>query len=128
MTAPVPVELEDNAPTKEFAVGTTGWTADDLDDPATERLWLAGKFEIVEGVLTQMAAAAYLDGTGALTNLVTLLKNHADATGLGGLFGQVTDVVLESMRVARVDAVYLTADALRKQEALNAASRRPRGK
>ena len=59
---------------------------------------------------------------------MTLLKNHVDATGLGGLFGQETDVVLESMRVARVDAVYLTADALRKQEALNAASRRPRGK
>jgi Putative restriction endonuclease len=113
---------------RELAVGTTGWTAEDLDDPVVERFWLAGRYEIVEGVLTQVAAAAYLDGTGSLTKLVSILSNHIDATGLGGMIAQETDVVLESMRVPRVDAVYLTADALRAQEAINAKSRRPRGK
>jgi len=69
-----------------------------------------------------------LDGGGALTNLVTLLKNHIDTSGSGGMFAQETDVVLENMRVPRVDAIYLTAEALVRQETINAASRRPRGK
>jgi len=126
-TLQLPAEV-DELETKNFAVGTTGWTADDLDDPEIERLWLAGRYEIVEGVLTQVAAAAYLDGGGALTNLVTLLKNHIDTSGSGGMFAQETDVVLENMRVPRVDAIYLTAEALVRQETINAASRRPRGK
>ena len=39
---------------KRFVAGTLGWTADDLDDPRIERLWDQGRYEIVEGVLTQM--------------------------------------------------------------------------
>src|SRR5215213_9952741 len=115
--APLPL-VEDELAERELAIGTTGWTAEDLDDPVIERFWLAGRYEIVEGVLTQVAAAAYLDGTGALTKLVSLLNNHIDATGIGGMIAQETDVVLESMRVPRVDAVYLTPDALRAQEAI----------
>ena len=120
--------VEDELDQRELAVGTTGWTAEDLDDPVIEKFWLAGRYEIVEGVLTQVAAAAYLDGTGALTKLVSILNSHIEATGVGGMIAQETDVVLESMRVVRVDAVYLGADALRTQETMNAKSRRKRGK
>jgi Uma2 family endonuclease len=112
---------------REFVVGTTGWSADDLDDPEIERKWDQGSYEIVEGVLTHVAAANF-DGGGALVNLVALLKNHVDAAGLRGMFAVETDVILESMRVPRVDAVYLSGDALARQEALNAARPRRRGK
>jgi hypothetical protein len=39
---------------RPFLPGTTGWTASDLDDPAIERGWIRGSYEIVEGVLTTM--------------------------------------------------------------------------
>ena len=41
---------------REFKPGTTGWSIDDLDDPEIERLWTGGRFEMVEGVLAEMAA------------------------------------------------------------------------
>jgi Uma2 family endonuclease len=110
-----------------FVPGTIGWTADDLDDPEVERLWFDGRYEIVEGVLTQMPAA-YLDSSGALIRLVTMLTEFADAKGIGGKFAVETDLVLHPMRVPRADAVFLTADALRRQEEANAASKLPRGR
>jgi len=38
---------------RKFEVGTTGWTADDLDDERIERHWESGRYEIVEGVLNE---------------------------------------------------------------------------
>jgi Uma2 family endonuclease len=116
-----------DAEKREFVIGTTGWTADDLEDPEVERHWDEGRYEIVEGVLTHVAAANF-DGGAALINLVTLLKAHVEAAGLGGMFAAETDVVLESMRVPRVDAVYLSAEALARQEAVNATRPRRRGR
>ncbi|HZL38562.1 MAG TPA: hypothetical protein VFC78_24855 [Tepidisphaeraceae bacterium] len=54
------------APTtsRPFIPGTTGWTADDLDDPQIERQWEDGAYEIIEGVLTLMPAA-YFAGSNA---------------------------------------------------------------
>ena len=127
-TVPVRIEWEDEVHRpREFAVGTLGWTADDLDDPEIERQWDEGSYEIVEGVLTRMAAA-HFDGGNSLFRLGMIIQSHVDAAGTGGEFAVETDLVLEQMRVPRVDGMYLTADELRRQEALNAASRRPRGK
>jgi Uma2 family endonuclease len=125
--AAVAVHEDDEAGRREFIPGTIGWTADDLDDPRIEQAWSSGCYEIVEGVLTQMAAANF-DGGGALVELITIVGAHIRQHGIGGKFAVETDVVLNQMRVPRVDAVYLSAEALRRQEALNAASRRPRGK
>ena len=36
---------------RQFKVGTTGWSVDDLDDPKIERLWEQGRYEIIEGEL-----------------------------------------------------------------------------
>jgi len=126
---PIAVEADDtdDAGPRKFVPGTIGWTADDLDDPRIERAWLSGCYEIVEGVLTYMAAA-HFDGGGALVELITIVKSHLRQQGIGGKFAVEADVVLNQMRVPRVDAVYLSADLLRQQQALNAASRRPRGK
>src|SRR3954464_13775008 len=92
--------------TREFAAGTTGWTADDLEDPEVERLWDQGRFEIIEGVLTQMPAARLDDG-GAFLNFVFELKAHLKANKDKGILSTETDVILQNMRIPRVDAVYL---------------------
>jgi Uma2 family endonuclease len=126
-TAPPPSLDGDDAYDRPFSAGTTGWTADDLDDPRFESLWEAGKYEIVEGVLTQLPAARLDDGR-ALFKLMSRVQAHLDATGDQGAISFETDVIVEKMRVPRVDAVYLAADLLPAQEAANAKTRRPRGR
>lgn len=108
---------------KPFQPGTTGWTAADLDDPAVERLWFAGRYEIVEGVLTIMPPA-YFVGGHALANLLYVLTAHTRGLGLGYHFATEVDVVIDEPRVARIDAVMLTpADRTRQMAAVKAAGR-----
>src|SRR3954447_24217557 len=95
------------APNREFVPGTTGWSVDDLDDPAIEAQWLKGRYEIVEGVLTQMPAA-YFDGGAALQDLLFVLRAYVETTQLGGKIATEVDLVLGQLRVPRVDAVYLS--------------------
>jgi Uma2 family endonuclease len=106
-----------------FAPGTTGWTVDDLDDPEIDRLWRAGRYEIVEGVLTQMAPA-YLDGSFALQRLLKVLQAHFDAEGIAGDFAGEADFVVGRARVPRVDAIFLTDEQKRRQAKANAGNRR----
>jgi Uma2 family endonuclease len=107
------------APTsKAFLPGTLGWTARDLDDPEVEELWFRGRYEIVEGVLTQMPAA-YFAGGSALSNLTFLLKSHTRTHGPPGSFAVETDIVLSETRVVVADAVFMTpADAQRQADAV----------
>src|ERR1051325_7567504 len=98
--------LDDQLDVKRFEVGTTGWTADDLDDPAIERLWDAGRHEISDGVLTTMPAARLDDGN-AIVKLVTRLQMYLDSSQIDGKLSIETDVILAPMRVPRVDAVYM---------------------
>ena len=100
---------------KAFVPGTMGWTEDDLDDPEIERQWLAGRFEIVEGVLAAVPPG-YFDGGVALAKLVRLIDRHIDHAGPVGSFGYGTDIVVARNRVARVDAIFLRHDDLRCQE------------
>ena len=100
---------------REFLPGTTGWTADDLDDPEIECLWEAGAYEIVEGVLTLMPPA-FLDGGVALQRLIRMLGNHFDASGIKGDFATEADLIIARKRVARPDAVFLTTSDLTQQE------------
>jgi Uma2 family endonuclease len=128
-TAPavMPPMPDDDVDERPFTVGTTGWTADDLDDPTFEAHWEAGAYEIVDGVLTRMPAARLDDGV-ALFNLLVLVRGHMDSVGDRGTWSMETDVILQKMRVPRVDAVYVRADLLDAQAAANAASRKPRGR
>jgi Uma2 family endonuclease len=101
--------------TRPFKPGTTGWTASDLDDPAIERQWVKGNYEIVEGVLTTMPPA-YFAGGNAVANLIYLLKAHSKAAQLGWRFATEADIVIDPLRVPRVDAVMLTSGDAKKQE------------
>src|SRR5690349_7089576 len=99
ITTIVPSDLR---PRRPFKVGTTGWTADDLDDPQFASEWDRGRYEIVEGVLTLMPAA-YLDGTLPLGRLRRLVERYLDNTGGAGEFAGETDLIARGKRVARVD-------------------------
>ena len=94
---------------KKFEPGTTGWTASDLDDPAIEREWFRGRYEIVEGVLTKMPAA-YFTGGEALLNLIFQIRQHVAGHGPKGSFAPEVDIVIDEPRVAVADAVFLTAE------------------
>ena len=111
--------------TREFIPGTTGWTADDLNDPQIERLWEAGAYEIVEGVLTLMPPA-YHDGTLPLSRLRRLIERHLDATHTPGEFTNEDDFIIARKKVARVDLLFMTPDDHRRQEEAHATRRRAR--
>jgi Uma2 family endonuclease len=110
---------------REFIPGTTGWTADDLDDPAIDRLWQAGAYEIVEGVLTLMPPA-YHDGTLPLSRLRRIIERHLDATKTPGEFSGEDDFIVGRKKVARVDLMFMRPEDHRRQEAANAAKGNPR--
>ena len=110
---------------RPFTPGTTGWTVDDLSDPEVGRLWEQGRYEIIEGVLTTMPPA-YFDGTSPLQELIFSVMAHCRSRGDKGRFATDAHLVLSPSRVVRVDAVYLTADEMRRQKELNADSGDPK--
>jgi Uma2 family endonuclease len=106
---------------RRFEPGTTGWRASDLDDPEIERFWLAGRFEIVEGVLTKMPPAYFIGGETTYRVMFRVTTHIGEAAGS---FAPEVDVVVDEDRVARADAVFLTPDQkLRQREAALAAGR-----
>lgn len=102
-----------------FKIGTLGWTADDLDDPKFERLWEQGRYEIIEGVLTEMPPAQF-DSSASFVRLITRLQQHVDENNLGGSLAVETDIIVDLRKVAVADGVYLTAEKLDQQAALYA--------
>ncbi|HET6251309.1 MAG TPA: Uma2 family endonuclease [Tepidisphaeraceae bacterium] len=111
---------------RRFVPGTTGWTEEDLYDPQIERLWERGRYEIIEGVLTKMPAA-YLEGSFPLKRLVHQVEDYLKQAGKSGEFGFELDLVVNNIRVPRVDAIFVTPEQLRKQEQAQA-RRKPRSK
>ena len=115
--------LEADNLAKTFEPGSTGWSAADLHDPAVERAWLDGRYEIINGVLSVMAAA-YFDGGEATVNLVSIVKDHLRARGVRGGFATEVDVIIDNLRVVRADAVYLDGETKRRQRAAAVAAGR----
>ena len=99
---------------RPFEPGTTGWTARDLDDPEIERQWSAGRYEIVEGVLTTMPPAYYIGGK-VLQRLIHRVTLHI-GEGVGS-FATELEIVVDEDRVVRADAAFLTPAEERRQKA-----------
>ena len=104
---------------RPFEVGTTGWTADDLNDPQIEGLWDQGRYEIIEGVLTKMPAARY-DGQKALKRLTSTVETFLRAQGRDEEFVFEVDLILGHLRVPKADAILMTAEDERRQREENA--------
>ena len=104
---------------KPFKPGTTGWSASDLADPQIESQWLKGRYEIIEGVLTEMPAA-YFSGAKRLYKLQLRISLHQQAAGPAGSFANDVDIVIDEPRVVRADAVWLTpGDEARQAQAVS---------
>ncbi|MGH7971524.1 MAG: Uma2 family endonuclease, partial [Limisphaerales bacterium] len=101
---------------RSFEPGSTGWAAHDLDDPRIERLWEEGRYEIIEGVLTQMPAARY-DGQKRLQRLAEAVNDCLRSQGRAERLVLEVDLVLGDLRVVRADALLLTpADEQRQRD------------
>jgi Uma2 family endonuclease len=110
-----------------FEPGTTGWTVEDWYDLDSQRLLPEGRFELVDGVLTMMAAQG-LEGVDPLSELRDLLKSHLIATNQKGIFHHEVDLLLRRDRIARPDMIYLTAEQRGRQQQLQRERQRPRGR
>jgi len=99
---------------RPFVAGSSGWTAADLDDPRIAGLWHEGNFELIEGVLTRMAAA-YYEGNKRLRRLTTVVEKHLESQGRGEQFVFEVDLELSNLRVPKADAVLLTPEDERRQ-------------
>jgi Uma2 family endonuclease len=102
---------------REFEPGTTGWTLDDLKDPAIRRLWDEGRYEIIEGVLTSMPAARFSHG-GPIGNLIFLLKSYDIERKLGWTLAPEADVAATQDRIFRCDLVLMTPADIERQRAM----------
>ncbi len=92
---------------RPFQVGTLGWTAADLDRPDIARQWDMGRYEIVEGVLTDMAAAYFKHGNAWL-ELILQLDRQFDERGIEGGFANELDIIIDEQRVIRADVAFMT--------------------
>lgn len=92
---------------RAFEPGTTGWTAQDLNDPQIEKEWFSGRYEIVEGVLATMPPAYFLGGR-ALFELMVIVRNHLAGRRTPAEFSTEVEIIIDDTRVARCDAALLT--------------------
>jgi Uma2 family endonuclease len=114
------------SPTRELIPGTTGWTANDLDDPGIGAAWEAGTFQIIEGVLALMPPA-YWDNSEALQRLLGIVRDHLRSRGLPAGFACEVDVIVGDARVPKADAVYMSEADKSRQIRANRSRRKPKG-
>lgn len=110
---------------RRFVVGTTGWSADDLDDPRIERLWERGRFEIVEGVLARMPPA-YYEGALPLGRLLRTVQLHLHRERIPGDLAPEVDFIVNRKRVARPDLIFVTPEDHERQTRVHRAQGTPR--
>jgi Uma2 family endonuclease len=98
---------------RQFEIGTSGWSATNLNDSSFRAHWDIGHYEIVEGVLTIMAPAVFAGGE-SLGNLEFILRLYLAQKKIEARFSTEVELILDEMRVYRADlAVILPAEAHR---------------
>lgn len=109
--------LDAEIPVRKFEPSTTGWTAADLYDPAIERQWFDGRYEIIDGKLIEVPPHFFAESE-KLANLIDRIKDHVKAeAGSPRGFARGVDVVITDQRVLRPDLVYLDPAAKFRQRA-----------
>jgi Uma2 family endonuclease len=104
-------------PEVELQPGTIGWTVDVLRDPQVRRLWDAGRYEIIKGVLTLMPAARFRGGT-VVDNVKFVLRGYFRARGVRAAFAGEVDIAVEPDLLVRADGVAVAGDDLARFDAL----------
>jgi Uma2 family endonuclease len=80
-----------------------GWSVQDLEDPVVLGLFHAGRFEILQGILTTMPPAFFRGGECA-DNLKFLLVPYLKSKGIAFRFASEVDVQIDENRLLRADA------------------------
>ena len=88
-----------------------------------ERQFTAGRFEIVDGVLTEMAPPIF-DGSFALSHLSRTIEAYLAKTDPRAALVPEVDLILGKRRFGIVDALYLNPEDMRRQRIAHAASGR----
>ena len=110
----------DRPPDRPRAVGTTGWTVDDLADPVVQRWWERGRYELVEGVVTELPPQG-IGGVRPTTRLRRLLESRTMPVDPDGFYYNEVDLRLPNRRrVPRPDMLYLTGQQDARQRELEA--------
>lgn len=99
--------------------GSVGWRVSQLDDPQTELLFTSGRYEIINGVLTPMAAA-HFDPNVCLFRLVLQISTFQALTGLKGTFAPECDIIFDDLRLVVADFVWVTPEQSRVQRRIAA--------
>jgi len=101
----------------ELHPGTVGWHADDLEDPAIVGPWDAGKYEIVEGVLTELPGSVFAEGR-ATAELAYAIRDYCRDRGLRCESACGVNVALRPTLVLRPDMLVIVGDDFARVEAL----------
>src|SRR5947207_2385856 len=102
--------------TRSFVPGTSGWTAADLLVPHISEQWSKGRYEIVEGVLSIMPPA-YLPHGSALFSLLSEIRAHLTQQKIIAKIATEVDLILTPKRVVVADAVVMTPQDQKRQQA-----------
>ena len=94
--------------------GSIGWRVSQLDDPQTELLFTSGRYEIINGVLTPMAAA-HFDPNACLFELIFQIKLFQTKAGIKGRFAPECDIIVDDLRLVTADFVWVTPEQSRLQ-------------
>lgn len=105
---------------KPFRPGIGGWTVSELDTPEVEALWAEGRYELVEGVITEMPPPNF-DGARSTSGLTYQLEKHFELAGLNMETAAECDLVLDEDRISRADLVAMTEEQVRRSRELSAA-------
>lgn len=96
---------------KPLRPGVGGWTVDELDLPEVEALWAGGRYELVDGVITEMAPA-YFDGGNAVSKLLSVVVRHLEERHIEVEGAVECDLVLSEDRLAVADLIFISAAEL----------------
>lgn len=107
-----------SAPNIALQPGTIGWSINDLSDPEIRQLWEAGRYEILDGVLSVMPPA-YFRGGSVVDNLKFILRAYFRANNVPAAFSGEVDIAIASERVVRADGVTICGNDLTKFESLH---------
>lgn len=106
-----------NGPEPVLQAGTLGWSVDDVENPEIYRLWVKGRYEILDGVLTIMPPAFFKGGTVA-DNLKFILKSYFRDKGSRVLTSAEVDIAVTPDRVVRADGVLVLGESIARFETL----------
>jgi len=106
---------------KPFKPGSSGWTVEDLEAPEVWSAWESGRYELVEGVITEMPPAVF-DGSSAVVKLIRLVLDQVEDSGLSVEPASECDIVLAPTRIVRADGIILLTSELRRSRQLSRAA------